>query len=116
MEQGVVFKKNKSLLHVCFYGDIDTYTVSELRVSLNVELLQFYKYIIFDFTNVKFMDSSAIGLILGRYNNVRNKSQVYLYQLSDIGKRMFELTGLFDYMPLISDYHIIYDKAGVNYD
>ena len=53
-------------------GDIDHHTARALRVELD-ELISFSRpeQLILDFAEVGFMDSSGIGLILGRLKAVR---------------------------------------------
>ena len=49
-------------------GEIDHHSASKLRVELDVKINSLNPtLLILDFTNINFMDSSGIGLILGRY-------------------------------------------------
>ncbi len=54
------------------YGDIDQHTARELRTELD-ELIAHSRpeLLIMDMENVGFMDSSGIGLILGRLKAIR---------------------------------------------
>lgn len=53
-------------------GDIDHHSARELRAALD-EVIAYSRpeVLILDFENVGFMDSSGIGLILGRLKSVR---------------------------------------------
>ena len=58
------------------------------------------KDIVFDFKDISFIDSSGIGLVLGRYNQLKNNHRTLILSgLSDSCFRLFELTGLFLIMP-----------------
>ena len=61
---------NKTL-YVRLKGDIDHHTAKYIREDIDREL---YKYqpqtVIIDLSSVEFIDSSGLGLILGRYTKV----------------------------------------------
>ncbi len=61
---------NKTL-YVRLQGDIDHHSAKYIREDIDKEL---YKYqpetVIIDLSSVEFMDSSGLGLILGRYTKV----------------------------------------------
>ena len=47
-----------------------------------------------------FIDSSGIGLVLGRYNQLRFEHRtLILTGLNPVAYRLFELTGMFQIMP-----------------
>ena len=50
-------------------GEIDHHTALPIRLQVddNIQKSQ-PKHTVLDFTNVSFMDSSGIGLVMGRYN------------------------------------------------
>lgn len=51
--------------------------------------------IVFDFSNTVFMDSSGIGLILGRIKQVHPvEGKVYLFGGSESMKKMWEMSGV----------------------
>ncbi len=54
------------------------------------------KCVIFDFSNTKFMDSSGIGVIIGRYKNIKNRGGNVV--VANVGPRMdriFNMSGLY---------------------
>lgn len=61
---------NKTL-YIRLYGDIDHHSAKYIREDIDKEL---YKYqpetMIMDLSAVEFMDSSGLGLILGRYTKI----------------------------------------------
>ena len=77
-------------------GELDHHTVSALREEIDTAAEQIRpKLLRLDFTDVPFMDSSGIGLILGRVRKVSNwGGRVALTGLSAQLKKMAELSGV----------------------
>ncbi len=50
--------------------------------------------IIFDFGKISFMDSSGIGLIMGRYKKLRNKGKIYIASANESIQRILLISGL----------------------
>lgn len=54
------------------------------------------KHIIFDFANAEFMDSSGIGVIMGRYKKVIfTGGKVYVTRVGKAVDRIFQISGLY---------------------
>lgn len=54
------------------------------------------KRIIFDFSGVRFMDSSGIGVIMGRYKQMSYVGgAVYVYGIEKNVDRIFQMSGLY---------------------
>lgn len=63
-------KEDKHLLFK-ITEEIDHHAVEKLRRKADLEIEKHIpRKVIFDFSNVTFMDSAGIGLILGRYKNI----------------------------------------------
>ena len=58
-----------------FKGELDEMSVTDIRAKL-CEILRKYdvKNIVFNMRDLSFMDSTGIGMIIGRYNQVKEKS------------------------------------------
>lgn len=64
----VKFLMNEGILTASIYGDIDHHNARVLRESIDKEVENNNPEILkIDFKNLEFMDSSGIGLIMGRY-------------------------------------------------
>lgn len=87
---------NKTLI-TSINGDVDHHTCINIRQNMDKYIEKnSIKNIIFDFKNVGFMDSSGIGVVIGRYKNVnRIGGRVSIVNLTPIVKRIFEISGLF---------------------
>ena len=52
--------------------EIDEHTTEKLRRKIDNEITRFLpRKVIFDFSNVAFMDSAGIGMLLGRYKVIK---------------------------------------------
>ena len=77
-------------------GEIDHHSAEIIRDKLEREFSRSgAKNIIFDFTKVSFMDSSGIGMILGRYRALEKMGgAVAVAGVSAEASRVFEISGL----------------------
>jgi stage II sporulation protein AA (anti-sigma F factor antagonist) len=68
----IKFSSRGSTLIAAFTGELDHHFAEYARNKIEGELLKATtRNVIFDFTNLSFMDSSGIGVIVGRYANIR---------------------------------------------
>ncbi len=59
-------------LKVSLYGEIDHHSASALREEIDQRIYEVKpKTLILDLKSIGFMDSSGLGLILGRYNKMK---------------------------------------------
>ena len=78
-------------------SDLDHHTVSDLREKAD-RMIQAgnARHLIFDFEDVDFMDSSGIGLIMGRYKKVLFLGgKVAVTHVGENVDRIFRLSGLY---------------------
>lgn len=53
-------------------GELDHHTAKEMREAIDNALeLNIPTLLVLDFTDISFMDSSGIGLVMGRYRNLQ---------------------------------------------
>lgn len=77
--------------------DLDHHAVTGLR-EYSDQLIEAgnIKHIIFDFADVGFMDSSGIGLIMGRYKKVMFLGgRAAVTRVGEVVNRIFALSGLY---------------------
>lgn len=91
-----------STLVVRMVGELDHHAVDGLRNKIDRKLSeQQIRNILFDFKGVNFMDSSGLGLVLGRYRIVTEKGgRVMACCLSPRVQRVFEMSGLQSRIPV----------------
>lgn len=64
----VVISQNRDVMRAALSGEIDHHTAKELREDIDNALQCAQpRRLVLDFSGVGFMDSSGIGLIMGRY-------------------------------------------------
>lgn len=105
MKNEMSFTVFHDCLIVHFSGDIDHETTLKYRDRLVQKIAEKqYPKIVLDFEKVTFIDSSGIGMVLGRYNQVRRYGgALYLTKLPQATHRLFDLTGLFSIIEVIED-------------
>jgi len=85
-------------------GELDEYSAEYVRISLDDLLsdISGTKKLILDFSNVSFMDSTGIGMLLGRYNKF-SKCDIGLYIKNPTSyvNRIFEMTGIYQIIPKV---------------
>ncbi len=77
-------------------GELDHHAAGSVREKIDGAVVSNdTKELILDFSDVGFMDSSGIGLILGRYKLMRGKSgSLHIRGVSDRYRRMMQMAGL----------------------
>lgn len=77
-------------------GELDHHTAAYMRCSIDAAFVRIRpKELILDFSGVSFMDSSGVGLALGRYKKTRETGcTLVLTGLSDRDRRMMKLSGM----------------------
>ena len=64
----VLFKAEKDTLTAYLGGDIDHHTSKNIREAIDAEIAKLMPSVLrLDFRDVHFMDSSGVGLVMGRY-------------------------------------------------
>ena len=77
-------------------GDIDHHTAKDIRESIDYYIEKYTpKMLKMDFGQVKFMDSSGIGLIMGRFKLMNAlKGKLKVINIPQNLERMIKLSGL----------------------
>lgn len=87
----------KNILVIYLYGELDHHNAEKIRDKIDDEIdSEGLSKLILDFSNVTFMDSSGIGVVVGRYKKLTSKKgNICITRLNNTIKRVFELSGLF---------------------
>ena len=91
----LLLERNKNMI-VKIIGDIDQHNAEDIREKVDKAFERSRcKHMIFDFSGVAFMDSSGIGLLIGRYKNVHSRGgAVAIANMNrDLG-RIYNISGL----------------------
>lgn len=88
--------KNGDVLNVCLSGEIDHCVCESMRREIEAQLQDTQiQCLRFDFTDVSFMDSSGIGMLIGRYKTMAARGgTVRASGLHPPVDRLFHMAGL----------------------
>lgn len=77
-------------------GEIDHHTARWLRSDIDTAIQdQSPKRLLIDFSGVSFMDSSGVGLVMGRYKNMKERGgSVSLENMPDFIEKVMSLAGM----------------------
>jgi stage II sporulation protein AA (anti-sigma F factor antagonist) len=87
----------KDVLCIRLSGELDHHTAEDLRTKAS-SLIEEHsiKHIVLNLEALSFMDSSGLGVILGRYKQIKQKhGEMVVCAISPPVKRLFEMSGLF---------------------
>lgn len=93
-----IYKNN---LYITLSGELDENSANYTREVLD-DILdnETFKQVIIDLSELEFMDSTGIGVMIGRYKKLKEKNiQIYLTNPNKHIDRIFEMTGLYKIMP-----------------
>lgn len=86
----------QSCLFIRLDGEMDQFTADDLRLKLSELIIKYnVKNIVFNMKELSFMDSSGIGVIIGRYNQIKHSDgEIVLCELNNDIKKIVKLSGL----------------------
>lgn len=92
----IEYNHQKKCLIVTIEGELDHHTAASVRETIDKELFSGpAKNLIFDFEHLTFMDSSGIGVIIGRYKTVSAQGgKVIIACASPSVERILHLSGI----------------------
>lgn len=92
----VRFNQQNDSLTVYLEGEIDHHAANRLRVQIDTIIKRTDAHrLILDFSNVSFMDSSGIGMMIGRYKTMSERNgKMNALGLSPSVERIFRMAGL----------------------
>ncbi len=89
-------------LHLYLDGEIDEYTVAELRRAAD-EIIDRYpaaRKVVFNLAGVRFMDSTGIGFLIGRYKKIqRLGGAMYLENPNFSADKVLAVSGVYTLIP-----------------
>lgn len=94
-------KKDKQLI-IKITEEIDHHSCEKIKKRADYEIqVHIPKRVIFDFENVNFMDSSGIGMIIGRYKLVSMfGGKTSMINVKPAIKKVFEMSGVLKLIPI----------------
>ena len=96
------YKKYNKVFTVYVYGELDECSASNAREILDkiiYDNLNANK-VVFDLSGLSFMDSTGIGLLIGRYKKLKQFSiPTYITGANVATEKVIEIAGLYKIMP-----------------
>jgi len=101
----IKFTNRGSTLIASFSGELDHHFAEYARNKIEGELLKATtRDVIFDFSGLSFMDSSGIGVIVGRYANIKKLGGKAAIICKDNKiRRILEISGILKLMPIFEN-------------
>ena len=95
---------DNNVLHILFNGELDECTAGYTRDYLdNVIDKTNCNTIILNLKNLNFMDSTGIGVLIGRYKKLKNRDlNIFISNPNKTIEKIFNMSGLYEIMPKIS--------------
>ena len=96
-------KVKNGTLYMLLSGELDEYSANYTRDCMDtlISSNNFNKLII-DMNDLEFMDSTGIGVLIGRYKKLKTKN-IYMYITNPNNhiERIFKMSGLYEIIPKI---------------
>lgn len=91
-----VLNYENGILNAKILGDIDHHCAKFVREKIDSSMFKYKPHLVLlDLSAVEFMDSSGLGLILGRYNTASElNAEFRIFSPSASVKRILELAGI----------------------
>lgn len=103
-----------SVVCVRLNGELDHHTAQELRKEVE-ECLEKHSinHIVLNLEQLTFMDSSGLGVILGRYKQIRDRGEMIVCHVPPSISRLMEMSGLYKIIQVESTEAAAFSKLGV---
>ena len=100
----IKYKLEKSALYVYLIGELDECSATSVRDTIDKLFLGIIgvSRVIFNLSELTFMDSTGIGMLIGRYKKIKGKGvKVYIENPTSQVEKIIEVSGLYQIMPKI---------------
>lgn len=97
MSLNIKLETKQTVLLVRLEGELDHHTAEILRADIEEKMKEHsIRHIILNLEALTFMDSSGLGVILGRYKQIKDvDGEMIVCAISPPIKRLFDMSGLF---------------------
>ena len=100
----IKYKNKDSTLTLFVYGELDECSASNAKNALDKLIMKNLNTskVVLDLSGLSFMDSTGIGLLIGRYKKLKQFNvSAYITGASLATEKVIELSGLYKIMPKI---------------
>ncbi len=97
MSLNIDLEVKNDVLCIRLTGELDHHAAEDLRVlATNAIEKHEIRHILLNLENLSFMDSSGLGVILGRYKQIKQlHGEMVVCAISPAVQRLFDMSGLF---------------------
>ena len=91
------------VLYVLLCGELDEHSAYYTRITLDdiFDKPDFEKIVV-DLSELSFMDSTGIGVLIGRYKRMKEREiPIFIANPSSHAEKIFKMTGLYELIPKI---------------
>ncbi|TFB23916.1 anti-sigma F factor antagonist [Filobacillus milosensis] len=109
------FEKREDVLLVRLIGELDHHEAEKLKEEWKHQLQDTsIKHVVINLEKLAFMDSSGLGVFLGRYKEVKQlNGEMVVCAYNASVKRLFELSGLFKLVRTANNEDAALERLGV---
>ena len=96
-------KVYQKTMYVVLCGELDENSAKYARDKLDEIFLNInFSQIIIDLSELEFMDSTGVGVLIGRYKKMKSRNiPIFICNPSNHIEKIFKMTGLYQIMPKI---------------
>ncbi|UNL84078.1 anti-sigma F factor antagonist [Priestia koreensis] len=115
MSLSVKLEVKQGVLLARLGGELDHHTADYLRKEITAVLeKEWVQHMVLNLEHLTFMDSSGLGVILGRYKQIKNSGgEMVVCSIPIAIQRLFDMSGLFKIIGLEQDESHALQKLGV---
>ena len=106
---------SNQVLIVQLFGELDHHETEKVRTHISKAILQGnVKWLVWNLEHLQFMDSSGIGLVLGRMRELRAvDGQTILLNPSTTMQKIFQFSGLGNFIMYGTEQQVILQARGI---
>lgn len=99
----ITYTRENSVLTMYFKGELDEYVSATARQLMEAIIYSHtFKTLILDLEGLEFMDSTGVGVIIGRYKQLKARNiSGYVRNVSPSIDKIFAMSGLYELFPLL---------------
>ncbi|MBR1867637.1 MAG: anti-sigma factor antagonist [Clostridia bacterium] len=100
----VKYSVDKNNLYVYLFGELDEYSARESKNTLDklIDVHSGVNNVVFNFSHLSFMDSTGIGVLIGRYKKLKRLGMPSYIQSPSVSvNKILQISGLYEIMPKI---------------
>lgn len=115
MSLNIDMEVKRDVLLIRISGELDHHTADELREQATKAIEnEGIRHIVMNLEHLTFMDSSGLGVILGRYKQIKQlHGEMVVCAISPPIKRLFDMSGLFKIIRLDPTEEFALERLGV---